>query len=52
MAEELLSLSDSVFLDDNTLFAFRVMLNVGLNPGATARELSQKLGEEKERTIQ
>jgi len=28
------------------------MLNVGLNPGATARELSQKLGEEKRRTIE
>jgi len=52
LAEELLSLSDSAFFDDNALFAFRLMLNVGLSPGPTARELSQKLGEERGRTIE
>jgi len=52
LAEELLSLSDSPFFDDNALFAFRLMLNVGLNPGATARDLSKKLGEEKQRTVE
>ena len=52
MAEELLSFPDLAFFDDNALVAFRLMLNAGLNPGATARSLSQKLGEEKQRTIE
>ena len=52
MAEELFGLPDSAFVDDDSLFAFRLMLNVGLDPGATARDLSQKLGEEKQRKIE
>ena len=52
LAEELHNLPDSLFISDDALFAFRLMLNVGLNPGVTVRDLSQKLGVRKQRTIE
>ena len=52
LVEELHNLPDSLYSDDDALFAFRLMLNVGLNPGATVRDLSQKLGGKKRRTIE
>jgi len=52
LAEEIGGLPDSALVDSGVLFAFRLMLNVGLNPGTTAKELSQNLGKEKRRTIE